>query len=107
MARKIWHTDCDLYSAENLREAVKMAAEIYDDIMEDDFECDPIPDDKSITVSFFEGADGDLLYPDWVDSETDATVELVENGKSRFAKVKAPARLWAKHETGMIASTEF
>lgn len=113
MNRKIWCSETDKYSAESRAEATRLRDADYgwdpegDDAQGDQFEDMPLDDDSNVGVMFQDGAENGRAYPAWVDVEPEASLEWFGEGNWRYAKVSAPARVWAKNETGMIASTEF
>lgn len=112
--RRIWRNEFDTVSAESFEDAIRLFNETYGFtpeelkrhpyVMPSD---EPIPEGSVLKVSFFEGAEGDRDYPAWVDSEPEASVEWHGEGKRRWARVSATARAWAKHEHGLIGSTEY
>ena len=111
--RKIWRNETDWYSAESRDEAIRIMVENYGYSPEDmdrsgyALEAEPLPDDKVIRVTLQDGYEGGQKYPPWVDNEPEATLEWVESGRYTIARVAAPARIWAKHESGMVCTTEY
>ena len=112
--RKIWRNETDWYSAESREEAMRMMVETYGYSQDDiaglsgcALEFEPMPDDATLRVTLQDGFEGGLTHPNWADEEPEATVEWVNTGRHPIARVTAPARIWAKHETGMVCSTEY
>jgi hypothetical protein len=112
--RKIWINETDWYSAESREEATRLMMESYGYSAADlesesgyNLEYEPLPDDKALSVTFQDGYENGRKYPPWADSDPEAKLEWVTLGRYKVARVTAPACIWAKHETGMVCSTEY
>lgn len=111
--RKIWRNATDWYSAESREEAERMMMEMHGYSKEDmeagdnNLRYEPMPDDAPLRVTLQDGWEDGLTHPIWANEEPEATVEWVNSGRYPIARVTAPARIWAKHETGMVCTTEY
>lgn len=103
--RHIYKNETDHFSAESAEQANELQCKIYgltrDEV--DLFEEPPMPEEEVVTVLVETKGD----CPGWVESEPEAQLVAARLGEQRLWKVSAPARVWAKHEEGCIASTEF
>lgn len=109
MTRKIWKNETDHFSAESREDATRMLTELYNDAehaAEYPFDEEPLADEQLLSIQLHDGYEGGRQYPAWADEEPEAIVEWVQEHRFRWVRVKAPARIWAKHETGMVCSTD-
>ena len=112
--RKLWTTSVDTYSAESVEHATELRDKDYgyepgsDNALADPFDPEPMPGNKLYSVVYHEGYDGHE-YPPWVDSEPACTLERIQlrSTKTEAPRVTAPAHVWAKHEVGMVGTTEW
>jgi hypothetical protein len=107
--RRLWRSDGgDVYSAESAEEAKRLRDEWSgfepdsDDALGDPFD-EPIPDETELKVGLETEADIDTCFP-WARTEPEASIQP---GTMHTWAVVAPARVFAKHETGMVCSENY